>query len=267
MLSQTNVNSNLSPSDESVRVPAEVINLNGTCPLLLICEHASNHIPPEFDDLGIDDGTLTSHAAYDIGIREVAIGISEILDAPLVVSNISRLVVDCNRDPYSPDSMPAQSEIYRIPGNENLSDAEKRYRVKNYYYPFHDLVRETLQSNPRCKALVALHSFTPVFMGVDRGMELGILYEQDQPLANIILDNYKAFTQLITVANEPYAPDPRVSHTVRKHTFSRNMPHVMIEVRNTLIRENEKQQEMARMLAELFRYAMEEMQARQDQSP
>ena len=237
---------------------AEVKNPNGKFPLLLICEHASNYIPPEFDNLGIDEETATSHAAYDIGIREVAVNLSNILDAPLVVSNISRLVIDCNREPYSPDSTPAQSEIYSIPKNANISPQEKSYRVKTYYQPFHDCIRNTMLSRTDLKVLLALHSFTPVFMGIDREMEIGVLFEQDNQLSRIFLQSSSLFSNLITVANEPYAPDPKVSHTIKKHATPFNLPNLMLEIRNSLIRNEKSQWEIAEIIAKMIQHSMRE---------
>ncbi len=221
-------------------------NPDGRYPLLLICEHACNHVPARFKDLGLAPEARVSHIAWDPGALETAMNLAEVLDAPLVHGLISRLVYDCNRPPEATDAMPDRSEIYDIPGNRNLTPEEKTLRIETYYRPFEHRVEETLNAKPNLKALVTMHSFTPVYRGEPRTVEIGILHDADARLADSVL---KAATGFEIRRNEPYGPADGVTHTLKRHGLSRDLLNVMIEIRNDLISTPEQCREMAGNLA------------------
>lgn len=218
---------------------AEVINPGGTAPVILICEHASNFIPRRLEGLGLEAAARQSHAAWDPGALALAQRLSSMLDAPLVVSRVSRLVYDCNRPPDAPDAMPGQSELIEVPGNRDLSDAARRQREVEVYHPFHEalagLVAERSATDP---ALVSIHSFTPVFFGVTRDVELGLLHGDDDRLAQRMLASVPTRTTLCTELNVPYGPADGVLHTLDLHARPRGLHNVMIEVRNDLIQDD-----------------------------
>ncbi len=122
----------------------ETLNPKGKGPVVILCEHASNHIPERYGDLGLSAQDRLSHAAWDPGAREISLRLSKALDAPVVASCVSRLVYDCNRPPNSPDAMRDQSEQIDIPGNRNLSVADRAERVNTVYQPFCDAVDQVL---------------------------------------------------------------------------------------------------------------------------
>ena len=245
------------PTTSEGFTPAKLINSNGDFPLLLVCEHASDHIPDELNDLGVSADTIKSHAVYDIGAREVAFEISKALNCPLITSNVSRIVIDCNRDPYSPSAVPFKSEVHMIPGNKNVTEVEHERRIQSYYNPFHDLVDEYLNSNPDIASFIAIHSFTPVFFGVDRHVDLGVLFDEDYRLAGLLLEKLTKIDKLRVIPNEPYKPDPKVIHTVKRHAMARNLPHLMVEIRNSLIRTKANQIKMGNLLAKPIKQSVE----------
>jgi predicted N-formylglutamate amidohydrolase len=233
---------------------AQVINAQGKGPWLLVCEHASNEIPPEFNGLGLEDDAATSHAAWDIGALDLAKALAENLDAPLVAGGISRLVYDCNRPLTAPDCIPARSEIYDIPGNAALTDADRQARFDRIHTPFHDAVTaQQVASGPQ--VLVTIHSFTPVFNGMTREVELGFLYHDNPELAQALLAREQSANRFRSALNEPYAAADGVTYTLKKHGEGQGLPAVMIEVRNDLIDTPAKAQEMAEHLAESLRAA------------
>ena len=71
------------------------LNENKQSNFLIICDHASNKISSEYKDLGLSSDILSTHIAYDIGVKEVATYIAKNLKCPLVMSNFSRLLIDC----------------------------------------------------------------------------------------------------------------------------------------------------------------------------
>lgn len=234
--------------DTQAEPVVDVINGQGSAELVLVCEHASRRIPPDLNDLGLAGDVLTSHAAWDIGAGAVAQAMSENLDAPLVVSLVSRLVYDCNRPPDAPDVMPERSEVFEIPGNQGLSDDQRHARMLMYYQPFDMQLEQTLaaKSDP---ALVTIHSFTPVYHGIERAVEIGILHDEDSRLADAMIASAADHCQLSVRRNEPYDPQDGVTHTLKRHGLHEKRLNVMIEVRNDLIATATAQAAMAQVLS------------------
>ncbi|MCE8555273.1 N-formylglutamate amidohydrolase [Ruegeria pomeroyi] len=214
--------------------PARVLNTHGAGRCVLVCEHASRFIPAALSGLGLSPEAARSHAAWDIGAMDLAVELSGALDAPLVYSRVSRLVYDCNRPPERADAMPAQSEIYTIPGNAELSPAQRTQRADAVYHPFRQLLSATLDTRPAPLVLITLHSFTPVYQGRTRSVELGILHDSDDRAARLLLTAAQG-SGLKAALNEPYSATDGVTHTLREHAIARGLPNVMIEVRNDLI--------------------------------
>lgn len=232
--------------------PVEVRNAAGSGPFLLVCEHASNFIPPDYGTLGLDRAALESHIAWDPGALAVADEMARLLDAPLVAARVSRLVYDCNRPPESPSAMPAESEVYRIPGNANLLAAARQARTQAVYVPFRETLARAIDSHDaRCgpPAIVTVHSFTPVWRGAARAVEIGILHDDDAGLADAMLRAAGDGGGFLVRRNEPYGPQDGVTHTLREHALSRGLANVMIEIRNDLIRTPDDVRTMAGRLA------------------
>ncbi len=238
-------------------VPAAMLhNPGGVSPVLLVCEHASNRIPPHLDGLGLDQDTQNSHIAWDPGALAVAQKMSNLLDARLVASTVSRLVYDCNRPPQAPGAMPARSEIHDVPGNTNLTDIEKTERISKVYNPFRNMVSDTLTASAKPPVLVTIHSFTPVYMGQQRTVDIGILHDDDSRLADAMLALAPDRTGLNIRRNDPYGPEDGVTHTLKLHALPRGLLNVMIEIRNDLIATTGQQLNFAKILAELIADAL-----------
>lgn len=227
----------------------DVRNHDGGGQCLLVCEHASCFIPEEYAGLGLDPQALASHIAWDPGAIEVATEMSALLDAPLVAQGVSRLLYDCNRPPHEPSSVPAVSEVYRIPGNEELSDQQKRERAERFYLPFRAALAAEIDARPQPPVIVTVHSFTPVYHGTRREVEIGILHDADTRLADAMLAEAGEDCGFVVRRNEPYGPQDGVTHTLREHALPRGLANVMIEIRNDLITGTESQNAMAEQLA------------------
>lgn len=235
--------------------PVQVTNENGRGPAIIVCEHASNFIPPELNDLGLEADVCESHVAWDPGALAVATNISKTLDCPLVAGSISRLVYDCNRPPVAESAMPAVSEIFPIPGNQNLSDEARWERVERIYNPFHEAVSSVIERQLAAgtvPAIVTIHSFTPAYHGARRPFEIGILHDEDARLADAMLDRADAFAGLEVRRNEPYGPLDGVTHTLQRHALPRRMLNVMIEIRNDLIRQPSEQTAIAQVFSDVI---------------
>lgn len=229
--------------------PLITINEQGRSPFVLICEHASRRLPKRLGTLGLSEEDLARHIAWDIGAENVARVLSRLIDAPLLLQRYSRLAYDCNRPPDSADAIPEVSEVTVIPGNRNLTSEERLARMREIYRPFHDGISALLDQRAAQgtrSALVSLHSFTPVYKGKPRKVELGILHDRDTTLSSRLI---KSFPKVDARLNEPYGPRDGVLHTLNMHGFVRGLTHAMIEIRNDLISTERGQDEWAQRLS------------------
>jgi predicted N-formylglutamate amidohydrolase len=233
---------------------AEVINPDGAAPICLVCEHASAFIPASLMDLGVAPEHRHSHAAWDIGGRDLAVALSHKLDAPLVAARVSRLVYDCNRPPDARDAIPTRSEMIDVPGNAGLAERDRSARVTEVYEPFRALLMGTLDAFPAPPVMMTIHTFTPTWFGVPRQVELGLLHDSDDTLAKAMLDAAPA--DVDTRLNAPYDATDGVTHTLREHAISRSLPNVMIEVRNDLVSDKIGVARFADILGDMLTAAM-----------
>jgi predicted N-formylglutamate amidohydrolase len=217
-------------------------------PWVVICEHASSFIPPEFGHLGLAGSDRESHVVWDPGAKALATHLAARLGATLITSGISRLVYDCNRPPDAQDAIPARSETVDVPGNAGLTADEKADRAERFYRPF----RETVASVLNDKAdpiLVTVHSFTPIYYGEPREVEIGVLHDTDARLADALLSDFSGFASMTVRRNEPYGPADGVTHTLKEHALPGGHLNVMLEVRNDLLADEVAQSAMAAKLA------------------
>jgi predicted N-formylglutamate amidohydrolase len=238
---------------------AWVENAPGHAAAVIICDHASNHVPARLGTLGLTAGELERHIAWDPGALAVARGLSQRLDAPLVASGISRLVVDCNRDPSAVDSIVRISEDTVIPGNDGLSVEERARRLSEAYEPFHRLLGAVVSGRAASHpvALIAVHTFTPVYRGALRPWHVGVLFDRDERLARPLLAALGRDPALVVGANQPYSPRDRVYHTLDRHGQARGLPSVMIEIRNDLVATPPQQDEWGERLAVILASVLE----------
>jgi predicted N-formylglutamate amidohydrolase len=235
--------------------PVAVENAGARGRVILVCEHASREIPSSLGTLGLAGDALVSHIAWDPGALAVSRLMAASLDATLIFQRFSRLVYDCNRPPDSPAAMPEKSEIFDVPGNGGLDQAARDARTEALYLPFRDtlsrLVKRRIEE-VRGPVIVTMHSFTPVYFGRPRAVEIGILHDSDARLADAMLAAAATGKRYDIRRNEPYGPEDGVTHTLKEHGLSNGLPNVMIEVRNDLIQDEAGQRVVAGYLAELL---------------
>ena len=225
----------------------QVARLDGGGPasVLLVCEHASNALPARFGSLGLDDRQRASHIAWDLGALDLALALASRLGAPLLRALVSRLVFDLNRPPGAPDAIAERSELTDVPGNVGLTDAERQARVDAVHAPWVAALVATIDAvGPR--ALVSVHSFTPVFAGRPRTTEVGVIHDRDARLADAVLARAHSPGW---ERNRPYGPEDGVTHTLRTFAQPRDLLPLMIEVRNDLLQGAAAVERMADALA------------------
>lgn len=232
-----------------------VENAQGRSTFVLVCEHASNHIPARYAGLGLPAAELQRHIAWDIGAASLSRRLSALLDAPLVLSGASRLLIDCNRPPGVPSSIPQMSEATIIPGNRDLPPAEVAARRAAFFDPFQDAVARLLDARQQAgtpTAILGIHSFTPVFLGVARPWQAGVLYLRAAAFGARLRDALREDATLTVGENEPYQVNLEEDFTVPVHGDARGIPAALIEVRQDLLADPAGIEAWARRLAAIL---------------
>ncbi len=241
-------------------LPFSVINPDGKAKCLLLCEHASNVIPKKLNNLGLSKDDTQSHIAWDIGAAYVTKLLSDILDAPTLLANYSRLVVDANRPLDHPTAIITNSEGMPIPGNMAIAQEDRDLRISEIYAPYHEKIRDLIgrfTGNHIIPVIVSIHSFAPVFYKQVRPWDIGVLWVQDPriPLPVINFFEKRGFT---VGDNEPY--DARIFRgtVINHYADAHGLPNALIEICHDLIDTEEKGQEWAVMLGECFKTILQD---------
>jgi predicted N-formylglutamate amidohydrolase len=231
----------------------------GSSVFLLTCDHAGREVPRKLASLSLSEHELSTHVAWDLGVAELGRRLSARLDAFLIVHNYSRLVIDANRPPGAPDSIPTLSERTRIPANEGLASSDARKRFEELFQPYHQRIRHELDGR-RTRAclsvLVALHSFTPVYMDEGRRWHVGVLYGRDARLGRLVREGLRSDAALIVGDNQPYSVSDASDYTIIVHGEQRGIPHVEIEIRQDLLASESGVQSWAERLAGVLEEAV-----------
>lgn len=226
----------------------QVVHEAGASPFLFACDHAGRSLPKALGDLGLDEPDLQRHIAWDIGIAGVGRLLAEQLDAFLILHSYSRLVIDANRPPGSPQSIAERSEATTIPGNVGLTPDEVRVREEEVFWPYHRRIATELDRRAQLglpTIFIALHSFTPVYLGNARPWHMGVLYQRDVRVAHRMLELLRQEPGLRVGDNEPYFVSDATDYSVVQHGERRGLLHVELELRQDLIAEPSGQQAWA----------------------
>jgi predicted N-formylglutamate amidohydrolase len=240
---------------EDEAAPFEVQGGDGRSPVFIICDHAGRLIPRALGSLGLTEDQLGSHIGWDIGAAGVARRLGAALGAHTILQRYSRLVIDCNRPLEAADSITPRSERTVIPGNESVAPEAAQERAREIFHPYHQEIRTALaerQAAGRPTVLVAMHSFTPLYLGRARPWHVGVLYNRDSRVAGPLLQALRAEGDLVVGDNEPYAVGDLTDYSIVDHGERRGIPHVEIEIRQDLIADDRGQAAWAERFARLL---------------
>ena len=231
--------------------PFQIVREQGRSAYFLICDHGGNLLPRALGNLGLSALDLQRHIAWDIGAAALARQLADALDAFLIVQTYSRLVIDCNRPPNSPTSIAPLSESTPIPGNQHVGAADADARRREIFQPYHDRIGAELDARKalgRPTILVAVHSFTPEFMGESRPWHVGVLYNRDARLARILLQLFRGESGLVVGDNQPYSVKDESDYAIPIHGERRSIFHVELEIRQDLLADESGQTAWAQRL-------------------
>ncbi|WP_299693501.1 N-formylglutamate amidohydrolase [Hydrocarboniphaga sp.] len=252
--------------------PVWIENAAGRSPILLTCDHAGLQIPAALGDLGVAAADLQRHIACDIGVEGLGRLLAQKLDAVCIGQRYSRLVIDCNREPGSADSIAERSDGTVIQGNLSLAAADAEARRREIFAPYHARIAAELDARrqrgrPGC--LVLLHSFTPAWAGAARPWHIGALYNRDARLARSLLHQLQhsyqaAQPDLMLGDNEPYSGTDGTDYALNHYGEARGLPYVELEIRQDLISEPAGQALWAERLAQALPAAYAQLTADAD---
>ncbi len=234
-------------------VPFHVIGEEKQSRWLITADHASNAVPPDVGggSLGIAEEDMARHIAWDPGSAGVAIGLGELLDAPVIMSNFSRLVIDPNRGEDDPTLLMKLYDGTIIPANRHAGPEERERRLNAYYRPYHGAVAR-LAARRDDTIYVAIHSFTRQLRGRERRpWHIGILHGHDSRFALPLLERLRAEKDLCVGENEPYGGHLD-GDSVDRHAIRPGRVNVLIELCNDLIETEAQQRAWAERLAPIM---------------
>jgi len=231
-------------------------NDHGRAPVLLVADHASPYFPAAMNQLGLADWVLERHVAWDIGSDQLTRYLADALDAQAVLAGFSRLIVDPNRKLDDPTAFVQVSDGIAIPGNLDLDEEQKALRVQSFFQPYHRAISarlEQFESQGIVPAFIAVHTCTPVFDRVVRPWHVGVMWDQDPRIAVPLMENLRGMDGVCIGDNEPYSGRHPHDFTVDFHAEPAGLPHVGIELRQDLVKDERGARKWAGILADALR--------------
>ena len=240
-------------------------NQDGDKRFLVVCDHASNYVPPELDHLGLKPEELNRHIAYDPGALEVATRISDRLSCPLVASQFSRLLIDPNRGLDDPTLVMKLSDGAIIPANRDIDPhrdkAAWQARIDDYYTPYNAAIAAAIDAaleDNIAPIILSVHSFTPIWRGQARPMHAAVLWDKDERLKRVMTDYMAGFSDIVFADNDPYSGRLK-NDCLYRHGTQNGLAHALIELRQDLIHDAAGQEAWAaHMVAILARAVADE---------
>ena len=232
------------------------------CGLVLLCDHASNTLPEDYGTLGLRASEFERHIAYDIGAAAITERLAAILDAPAVLSRVSRLLIDPNRGEDDPTLIMRLSDGAVIPGNHNLSATERTQRIERYYRPYHQAVSRvisTCRSTNRPPVIFSVHSMTHAWKGVHRPWQVSILSGPDRRLAEVLLSGFRTDARLLVGDNVPYQGSLE-GDTLYQHAMPHGLLNAVIEYRQDLVADAQGQAQWAETTAAILQTILQRYQ-------
>ena len=232
--------------------PVEIIPATTPSPVLLVCDHAGDQIPLNLQENSLSSEDMARHIAVDINAELVARVIAAELNSTLVIQRYSRLVVDVNRPESSSELMPQFSDGTLIPFNQNISASERKARLDQIYFPYHNRIHELLDERRNSpSALVAIHSYTPRLSNGDiRDWHIDLMSRTSMKFVHSLQNKIQtALPDLNVGISQVFQMHDKRDYTLPHHGESRNISNASIEIRNDMLASKEDIDGWGKLLA------------------
>lgn len=233
----------------------EIIGGDADCGLLILCDHATPIIPPEFADLGLPAEQLARHIAFDIGAEDVTRALAAEFHCPAVLSRFSRLLIDPNRGEDDPTLVMRIADGALVPGNARIGEADINARIQRFYRPYDGAIARTIstmRATGKNPVIVSMHSYTPEMKGRKRPWHITVIWDFDPRLNRSLLDALAREPDLIVGDNEPYQGGYR-GDTMDRHVIRAGLAHALVEIRQDLIATPETARAWGKRLGQVLR--------------
>jgi predicted N-formylglutamate amidohydrolase len=234
----------------SRNLPFEVVGrADAELPLVMTCEHAASDLP-EWSAQDEDRPFLDDHWGWDPGAAELTRALCEEIGGVAILSRFSRLVCDPNRDPSDPTFVVEKIGEHALSWNQDLDQRERDRRRDHYHEPYHEAIDQVLKNRAAQKRptrLLSIHSFTPVYRGERRSVEIGVLFDDHEPQAGALLKALSG-THLQVLANEPYSGYAGLIHAARRHGRQHGIVYLELEIRQDLIATPDQVSKLSRLI-------------------
>ncbi len=240
--------------------PVEVVPGRAHSGMVLLCDHASNFVPDDLAALGLPQAQFERHIGYDIGAAVVTRELAHLTGAPAVLTRFSRLVIDPNRGRDDPTLVMRLSDGAVVPGNARIDDAGIAERLRRFYEPYDAAIVAAIGAMTNAgqvPAIVSIHSFTPVWRGIPRPWEIGLLYDRDRRLHDALMGELRQNSSLCVGDNEPYFGG-LPGDTIDRHATANGFANTLIELRQDLIAAPDDARAWARRLAPMLERAVQQ---------
>lgn len=224
--------------------------IEGDGPLLLTCEHASERLPERWRWPAADVRLRGTHWAYDLGAAEITHELAEGLGSAAVLSRFSRLLADPNRHEEDPGIFRDQAEGAPVMLNTRMSAEDRLARLERYWRRYHEVVDREAEATS-APVLLSVHTFTPVYEGSPRAMEIGVLFAEEDALGAELASAFSA-EGFVVALNEPYSGKEGLIYAAERHATAHGLAALEIEVRQDLAVRPEVR---ARVLSAVRRFA------------
>jgi predicted N-formylglutamate amidohydrolase len=232
--------------------------------IFLLCDHASPYIPPEYADLGLPEGSLETHIAYDLGAAEMTRALAAALGCPAILSNFSRLLIDPNRGLDDPTLVVKLSDRNVIPANQRVDKYQDRQewqrRIDLFYQPYNDAIDAHLErvlAADIYPIILSVHSFTPVWRGDERPWHGAILWDNDPRLKDHMHDYFAKRPEIVFGDNIPYTGRLK-GDCLYRHATRRGLAHGLIEIRQDIATDDAARQEWLAHLVAIMQTALKD---------
>jgi len=201
-------------------------------PVVFTCEHASNRLPAPWSWTEADQRLIEMHWAFDLGIAALTRELAVSMGAGAALSRFTRLLVDPNRPLESDTLFREVADGLPVQLNQGLTEQDRMHRIEGYYRPFHEAAARLVAQSPGAM-VVGMHSFTPLYEGEPREVEIGVLYDDDDAMG-------EAWAEILAQSpyevrrNQPYTGKKGMMYSPQHHATSQGRVAVEMEIRQDL---------------------------------